>query len=370
MVKLKKFKYYNTCSKDTFLKIINDIDQISIYKIKDKGEIIEFYSDALIKHELVQSKRLATAFLKKVILPNLLFIIGFIAVLFIFYTSPNYIREIKYEKGSATDQIVVDYIKKKMVNNKLECSINDLSKELTIKFPHYAFIGLLKKGSVVYVKIEIQDTINKIPSFDNCKGDFVSKYNAYIEHIVIERGSIVTTLNTTVKKGDLLVSGNLKYLTNPNDNSIYTSPKGIIIGRVIEQKSYKIKKHNKYQSYTGTYSEYKRYYLFNKCLNKQNYINEKDNYIRKEKVFNIFNFFQIWKEIEYSKEEVMFVYDQNKVLEYTKSLIYYELEKERTSNLEKINSIKKIALIEHDDYFEVIYLIDKSVNIVSFKQNT
>ena len=130
--------------------------------------------------------------------------------LFIFYTSPNYIREIRYDKGSVQDQIVFEYVEKRLVNKKLEININDLSKEMIIKFPHYAFIGIVKRGSIIFIKIEMEDTINKIINFENLKGDFVSKYKAYIEQIIIERGSVVAQLNTTVKVGELLVSGNLK----------------------------------------------------------------------------------------------------------------------------------------------------------------
>ena len=368
MVTLKKYKYYNLCSKDVFLQIVNDLDQSSIYNVKYKENLVEFYSNELIKNNGIESYRLLNKFLRKIILPNLIFILTFIIILFIFYTSPNYIREIRYDKGSVQDQIVFEYVEKRLVNKKLEININDLSKEMIIKCPHYAFIGIVKRGSIIFIKIEMEDTINKIINFENLKGDFVSKYKAYIEQIIIERGSVVAQLNTTVKVGELLVSGNLKYLNNPNDQSIYTSPKGIIIGRVIEQKSYKVKKVNTFKSYTGNYVEYKKYYLFNKSLNKQSYINEKLNYLRKETILNIFNLFKVIKEIEYIKEDLTFVYDLYSVEEYTKSLVYYELEKDRISEYEKINSIKKIAIVESDDYYEVLYLVDKSVNIVNFKQ--
>lgn len=365
---MKIYKFYNICSRDTFNEIIDHLDKTSIYKIKYIEDNVEFYSNNVIVNENIKSYKLINAILTKKILPNLIFIISFIMILFVFYTTPYYIREIKYDKDSVQDQIVFDFVEKRLVNHKVEISLNDFSKEMNIKFSHYAFIGLTRRGSVIYLKIEMNDIIFKIPSFENLKGDFVSKYTAYIEKIIIERGTVVTNLNTTVNAGDLLVSGNLKYFNNPNDLSVYTSPKGVIIGRVIEQKSFKINKVNLFKSYVGNYNINNKYYLFNQCINKKNLIYNSNSYIKKDIIFNLLNFFSVVKEVEYLKEDVTFTYDINNIEEYTKSLIYYELEKNRTSDFEKINSIKKVVIIENENDFEVIYLIDKSVNIVTFTQ--
>ena len=71
MVTLKKYKYYNLCSKDVFLQIVNDLDQSSIYNVKYKENLVEFYSNELIKNNGIESYRLLNKFLRKIILPNL-----------------------------------------------------------------------------------------------------------------------------------------------------------------------------------------------------------------------------------------------------------------------------------------------------------
>lgn len=364
---MKLFKYHNVCDKTNFNQVINNLKNIKIYHIQNDNDEVSFYSNQKIDFDGVLSTNLLYMLYKKVIIPNIIFIFGIIVMFSIIYTTPNYIRSIQYEKDSIKDNVVWEYVENQVINNKNIDNLNELSKELSIKFSHYAFIEVYKRGSVIYINIEMEDTVNKPNLNDTIKGDFISKYDAYIEQIIIERGTVVTSLNTTVKKGDLLVSGNLIYNTNPQDKSQYVCPMGVIIGRVIDQKVYKIKKETQFLTYNGSFKKRKKYYLFNKSLNNTVYVDE-NSLIIENNIFNIKNILKITNEITYFKEKTAFTYDINTVKDYTESLIYYELEKNRVCEYEKIHQIKLLNIKETHEYFEVFYLVEKSVNLVYFKE--
>lgn len=366
-----RLKYYVKTSKKIFYKNIEYIKDNNILKhFKEDNDNIFFISNKKIDIDGFNNVNIIQIIFKKIILPNLIFIIGLILMIGIILSTPYYIRDVKYDKNSIKDEAVYNYVlnslEKSLINRELKISLNDLSKELSIVFSHYAFIGLKKVGSVIYINIELQDSILNQIDTNNKIGDFISKYDAYIEDIVVEKGFVVVNSNTVVKKGDLLISGNLKYSQNVFDNKFYISPKGYIIGNIIEFKKIIVNKNNFINSYNGNYSNYNKYEFFGRTYNdKRRY----QNSILKEKIkFNIKGILTIYEITEYEKGEIEFTYDDNNVIEYCNSLIYCELEKNRISEKEKINKISLLKIKQDKDTYELLFLINKNVNIVCFKE--
>ena len=364
-------RYFVKSNKIDFLNNVDLIKNGNMIKyLKEENDIISFYSMKKIEIDGFENVNIITNLIKRIILPNIIFVFGILIMLSIIYTTPYYIREIKYKENSIKDEVVYNYVNNalsdSLINRKLNININDLSKEMSIIFSHYAFIELKKRGSVIYINIQKNDVIEKQFDKTNIKGDFISGYDAYIEHIVVEKGFVVINTNQTVRKEDVLISGNLLYSQNKIDNKYYIKPKGYIIGRVIEQQSFEINKKNIIDSYNGNYITYKRYEIFGKQINN---LNKFKNKTLKEKTkFNIGNLFKVIEVTEYEKSKVEFIYTKESVVEYVKSLIYYELEKNRISDKEVINSIKLLRIIETNDSYLLDFIVDKSINIVVFKE--
>ena len=364
-------KYYVKTSKESFIKNFDNIKKTNlIRKLKIENDHVEFYTNKMIDNEEFENVNLFKKILKKLILPNLIFIIGIFLMFGIIITTPYYIREIKYDKNSIKDEAVLEYVNNhlndSLLNQRLSINLNDLSKKLSIVFSHYAFIGLKKIGSVIYVNIEMEDSVPKQIDLSNKVGDFVSKYDAYIEEIIVEKGQVVSSVNNVVKKGDLLVSGNLKYFQNIFDSRYYVTPKGIIIGNVIEFKMIKVNKKITNYCYTGKINKYKKYMLFDKTVN--NYEKKENSMITEEVVFKIGEIFKVINITEYEKERYDFYYDDTNIQEYCHSMIYYEFEKNRVSDKEKINSISLLKINQNKDEYNLFFLINKSINIIVFKE--
>lgn len=364
-------KYYVKTSKESFFKNFDNIKKTnSIRKLKVIDNHVEFYTNKIIDIEEFENINLFTRIIKKLIIPNLIFIIGIFLMFGIIITTPYYIREIKYDKNSIKDEAVLEYVNnhlnESLLNQRLSVNLNDLSKKLSIVFSHYAFIGLKKIGSVIYINIEMEDNVPNQIDLNNRVGDFVSKYDAYIEEVIIEKGQIVSTINNVVKKGDLLVSGNLKYFQNIFDSRYYVSPKGIIIGNVIEFKKIQVNKKVTNYCYNGKTNKYKKYLLFGKILN--NHDKKENSVVSEEIIFKIGEIFKVISVTEYEKERCEFYYDDTNIQEYCHSMIYYEFEKERVSDKEKINSVTLLKINQNKDEYNLLFLINKSINIVVFKE--
>ena len=183
-----------------------------------------------------------------------------------------------------------------------------------------------------------------------------SKYNAVIHGISCKEGVVLVNLNQFVKKGEELV-------IRKDDES---SCDAVIIGNVLEKEIIVVRKNKISFGYTGNLEckynlKVGKNYLFklNEFYNEQT--------IKIENLINIFNIIVIVKEIAYEQDYCLINYDYDSAYRYAESMLYYKLELERKSPLEKINDIKLLSYSEDDDkyYFEFIVNQVKSIGIYS-----
>ncbi len=361
-------KYFYETDFITFQNLIKNNSYI-IRKVKYEDNKVSFYSNALIDNDYIKRTNCYQKFLKKYVISNLLFILSMVLVIVMFINSGKDIKELKYAKNSIQDEQVYQHLYNEVIkstaSNEKKIDLNQLSKQTLIIFPHYAFIELRKEGSILFIKIEQQDIIRNKFTFSDKPGNFLSAYDAYIKSIIIESGFVVIDVNQVVKKNQLLVSGNLLYGKNDGKHNYYTTPKGIIIGNVIQQKEYVINKKCQFSSYNGKINVYNEILLFGKKVKKS-----KSKYAEKKttKLFSIFNIIEFNKIVEYDRSNYEYQYSLDNIEEYLKSLINNEFEKNRVSELEHINEIKIIKIEENDTYFKITTLENKDLNIVSFQE--
>ena len=63
------------------------------------------------------------------------------------------------------------------------------------------------------------------------------------------------------------------------------------------------------------------------------------------------------------------VYDEKSAIKYAESKIYYELEKNRSSEHERIDELKILSIDSLAEYYEISFIVAKHVNFVTFRQH-
>ena len=103
----------------------------------------------------------------------------------------------------------------------------EIANKYLVNYDNVSFVSINPKGNVVYVEI-IEE---KNSSQSEKKGKYanvVASEDAVIESLVISRGSAVTAVGKTVKKGDLLISG----ISSSPRKYAFTYADGNVYGRV------------------------------------------------------------------------------------------------------------------------------------------
>ena len=269
-----------------------------------------------------------------------------------------YIKELKYKDGSIIDESVYNDVIN-CIKDKEKLNLRNISKELMIKYSHYSWIELKKQGRVLYLYIELNQVRNNQNKFNNLHGDLISDYDAYIKSIIVTSGKLKVDINQTVKKGDLLVSGNI--------NNQLMSSSGEVIGEVVYTKVINVKKELLIESYSGEMISFNYFKIGNYNFKKKK--NQFINYrINQKTTFNLFNtFFLIHENIFEIKKYVIF-HTNETAMTYDKSLVHYDMEKSRTSKNEKILSIDLLELTENDNEYILKFLVKADKNIVVFRQ--
>lgn len=368
-MKLKLFKkYFYKVPKETFLTAYNQTNILTELSLVDNNYV--FYSNSKI--EIFDNYRVNNyqQILKRFVLPHLVLIISFIAIIYCFVFTPYKIRKIEYTTDSIKDEAIYDNVHEIVKKNDFlfkNIDINAIATELMVKYPHYAWIGVYKEGSIIYLDIQINDVSGQKFNTDNLSGDLVSKYDAYIRHIEVKQGHLIVDINQIVKKGDLIVSGNLNYNKNQTVDK-YVTPNAIVLGEVIENYTFLINKKNIVPSLTG--NVYKKTYF---KVNNLTFKYPKKQYESSKIIENIkFKFLGLLivdsREYEMGYDE--FVYTKDSVSQYVESMIQYNLERQRTHQLEKIIEFNILKIEEENDKFKVTIMTREYKNIVLFRQNT
>lgn len=365
-------KYIVTTSKDYFVNnVINDIEfEGSIKEIEH--EKVTFYSNKKYDSDEVICINRYQIFSKKYLKQHFIGFITMMLVLIILFTSKYFIREIVFENDNYYSkpvyEEVLNHLEKIGPFYIIKDSVNDISSMLRKKFPEYAWIGITRISSKIIIEIDTQDVPIKHIEDLNITGDIVSTKDAVISDIIVSNGIVLVTKNQSVKKGDTLVSGNLNYYNDANSNPILVKSKGIIIGNTITLEKIKVPTKTISLEYSGLVKSKKYLELFGSIIGKTPKTFE--NYkTKKQEIFNLFNIIKITNLNYYELVEVITEYDEITAYDYAKTLIKSNLEVNRVSKLEKIESITLVDITKEDDYFIVSMVVKRYQNIGVFIQH-
>lgn len=354
------FKYKFIIPENLFYQL-----QLKTYYVsKETDNIICYGTSKLYKklreHQDIEIINQYQYFFKNVILKKLIIIITFILVCITFFFSGSFIREITFKNEEYYDKRVYDFVMIHLDNNyglyTLNTSISDISRNLRCSFPNYAYIGLSRKGAKLIIDIEKIDLKLQNNNIHKLYKSIISKYNAVIYGISCNEGVVLINLNQFVKKGEELV-------IRKDDKS---SCDAVIVGNVLEKVTITVRKNKISFGYTGNLK-----YKYNVKVGKNYLFNFGKIYdeqmIKIENLINLFNFISVVKEIHYEQDYYLITYDYDSALRYAESMIYYQLDLERKSHLEKIKEIKLLNYHEDENkfYFEFIVNQIKSIGIYS-----
>lgn len=199
------------------------------------------------------------------------------------------------------------------------------------------WLEIIREGTKYTIRVE-ERIINNKPK-DNKIYNIVASKNAVIKNIYAESGEKVRSINTYVKKGDIIISSDI---TLPNNEKISKTASGKVQGEVW----YSINIEYPYQYHEVKYTGNKKKVLVLNLLNKR--ISFFD--FHKYKTFNrnikyIFNnnitFISLIYEDEYETNIINEVYDYNTAKEKAITKAKKKL-LEKYSNIEEVTNVKII----------------------------
>lgn len=290
-----------------------------------------------------------------------------IIILFLFLINEQFIiKKIEFINENTYNQDVVDFIynnklKKKIKYYYLNDNLININRELKQTFYYYEWINVNKKGNILQVVIDKQDEKSYLDETSNVKGDIVSSKEGIIRYFFIKKGVNLVKDSQSVKKGDVLVSGNLLIY---NDAVDYIHPIGIILAEVVETEYIKIKKKEIEYIRTGKIQIKDEITIFN--LKKKRNPNFE---IYEEEVISIINNKLIKKNkiIYYEIKEIFNYYNEDDAKKYSFSMIEKEFNKNKIHNKEKILEYFLLEVNEDNEYYYFKYLVKKIINISEFR---
>lgn len=383
MVKFKKLKfrrpktyyrYHLKMSKEDFKKISHPI----AFNIKQEDSFIAFdttkeglkkWQDESFFSNLVVIDKTKQIF-NNIVKNHIVVLISLFIIIFLFLSSSQFIREITFKNELDYDydvyMTVVNHIDKVGPFYKLDCTLNEMGNELRTTYPHFAYIGINKVGA----KLEIEIIKQNVPIINDQDkpfvGDIYAAYDGYIIGAIVKKGILCVTTSQSVKKGDLLISGNLDYKTNPNMIDKYIHPEGLIIANVATYEKVTVLKTNKETRYSGDNQKYYIVKLFNHYLGNSNQMVDKVGYKSIHSIFNLGSFFTIYQVYSYGMSDITIDYDEKTALAYAISKIKYDFSLDIKSDKEKIISIDLILTNETNNAYEFTFLVKSIRNIGEF----
>ena len=353
------------------IPINNEISGYSFTTNEDNS--ITFYtSKKILNYLLVNNHVIETDYqnknkqMKLLISRKWLSAVSLIVIFMILLLGKNYIRKIEFSNDIYYSKEVLDVVLEQLDNKKmyykLKDSINNIGKKLRSRFPYYEWIGLRKEGSILYIDIVDLDPPLVIKP-NTIIGNLVADKTAYIINFHVTSGLIVINTNMTVRKGDLLVSGNLNYFDDKSTKKM-VSPNGYINGKTLEIIDVLIPKNEEKIVYSGNV-ESKRKLRFNK-KNKKFPTTFKHYYYQMEILFK-FGPIDFIKESYFEKQIIRKQYDVNDACEIAKIQIESEFYHIARNQYEKILKIEVLKAIEQSENYLITMLVSKIENIAIFE---
>lgn len=241
----------------------------------------------------------------------------------------------------------------------LKHSINSLNQHLRSKYYAYEWIGVIKKGTTLYIEIEKNESNNQI-NLKDVPGNLVSSKNAIIKYYHLEKGVVLIQEDQAVQKGEILISGEIKHY---NDNSEYIHPIGYVIGETVDVKTITINKNIVNIKRSGKIN------VIDVWKDPEIIKTDFANYeIEYKNIFKLFKK-QFMRLYIYELIQTETSYNENDAIEYAKTILMRDFYESERLELEKIIYIKHIETTEDDDCYYVKLVIKAHENIAEFKKN-
>ena len=290
-----------------------------------------------------------------------------ILILIVFIINEQFvIKEIKFINENTYSEEVKNYIYENHLNKKLiyyylNKPLNEINNDLKSNFFYYEWINVNKKGNRLQVIIDKQDEKSYLNENSKVIGDIISTHDGIIRYYFIKKGVNLIKDNQSIKKGEILVSGNLLI---KNEKIKYIHPVGIVLAEVVETENIKIKKESIDYVKTGKVKSLEKVSFF--IINNLPKI-PFDIYEEKKKT--IFDFKIIIKEIYtfYEIQEIKNHYTLEEAMEYSISIIEKNFNENKIHNKEKILETYLLKYYEDDYNYYFKYYVKKIINISEFK---
>lgn len=306
---------------------------------------------------------------KRIIIPRIISVVTIILIICLFWSSRFLIREITFKQKESFNPKVYEF-----VNNQvkkigpfyfMKGNLNDLSEELRENFIEYAWIGLERRGGKIIINIEHQE-VGEGPNEDLSKtGNLIACKDGYIVGYLIERGVNLISISQSVKKGQLLVSGNLKY-HNPGEEQ-WTKAKGLIFADTVEYITKTVPKVNQVVEYNGHLTSRFCLSFFGKNLySKKSPYKSYD--ITENELFNL-GFLKLAQEELKEKQTIVTIYNEETARELAISIIYQDFYRIDRHPKEKIERIEIVKVASNNDNYIFTFLVQKCENIAIFQGN-
>ena len=329
-------------------------DSIMFYTDKETIDLIE---NKNIRYMLHYSKKNEV---KQLFKHKTGIFIGLLCVLFLVLMNTFRVSKIEFNGQYPINENIEEYITSQ--NQQIlffsfhKHNYQELAKELRSVFSEYEWISISKKGSTIFVDIE-PTTTKDVKDDDNLIGSIVAKKSGMITEYVVFNGSGMVEVNTYVKAGDILISGQA------------TKAKGYVLATVFEQREITVKKEDIKTELSGKVSKYNQLNLFNKFFN----LNKKEEFINSDivskSVFSIPYIININKIEEYEKNDIIYTYTKDSAISYAKSIIEDDFNTSRVLDGEKILRIEELIVKEAEDSYVITLLVKKIESIGEFKEN-
>lgn len=391
LAKLKKLKLKKSKNKKSNIfynhHIVTDYENLvhlkglNIINLEKKDELISFDCSKKI---LQQIKKLNVPILSENIVKRQfnrksrfkkISIMGLLVLLVLFLINQFFIREIVFAKNAYYDekiyQTVKEYTTKVGPYYKLNTNINLLSKNLRTKFYYYGYVGVYKKGSKLLIDVRHNDILDTPEKPEVIYGEILAKYNARIDLVKMSSGVVLRFSGETVKKGEILVTSNLKYQENLYQKESFVPLVGVVLGTTFRYLEISIKKNEKVLLFTGQEKSSFQLKIGNKIIGKINNpfsVNDGNDYsILSNDFLSFFSKFKLIETTVYERRSmnVSHSFDEAKTIAYLK--IYQAFENDKIDDSEKILNINLLDTRETSDEFIFNFMLNAYENIGEYR---
>lgn len=365
-----KYRYKVKMPTDLYLKL-----QLKGFNVVENNNEVIFETNKLDKNLSYSDEVLIIKnynnLLKFIFKVRPLMIIYIISLILIFVISNFTIREILFENELEYNynvyQDVCGHIKSIGPFKYLDDSLNNISGELKQKYFTYSYIGLEKKGSKILIDIEYPNDYAQNEENNEKYSNIRAATDGKIVGIEVKKGVVVVNINQVVSKGDLLISGNVNYLVNPNDLSTLVKSEGHVFIEYAKYITIGVPKKMKVEKYTNNYKKYLEIYVFNKNIfnTKKCYAS---SYIKKENIFELNKMMRLEQVYEYEKIAYENVVTKKEAYEYSINKIYTDFESKKVSLMENIQFLKLIKENEDEENYYFSYIIKCVENNITIEE--